>query len=298
MQGKAIHAIHEIIGRSVEGRDLVLRSNFPPGRFPDRFPGGFPDHAGTGSGTLLIGGTHGDERATVAILENFAATRLASAIHNAPLAILSLHNPDGHAADVRYNGRGVDLNRNFPHQWNPDSEEPPGPSPLSEPESRTLHDFILTHRPAKIISLHWALSEIDADGPQSTGTAVAMWEALTPEERKPYRLRIHRPETPTAGVCHGSLGQWCGNALVYPDGMRPAMITLELPYYAHGADRPQVLPGDHLDHVRDLWRARPDEYLAGVEGAVHKMLDAACRHAHVWPHPDPTAQSAGGSRNG
>ncbi|MEO6097677.1 MAG: M14 family zinc carboxypeptidase [Fibrobacteria bacterium] len=279
--------MREIIGRSVEGRDLVLHSNYPAGRFPG--------HGGTGSGTLLIGGTHGDERATVAILENFAADRFASAIrsvNNAPLAILSLHNPDGHAADIRYNGRGVDLNRNFPHQWNPVSEEPPGPAPLSEPESRALHDFILVHRPAKIISLHWALSEIDADGPQSTGTAVAMWEALTAEERKPYRLRLQGQATSGTGECHGSLGQWCGNGLVYPDGMRPAMITLELPYYAHGLDRPQALPGEHLDQVRQIWRTNPDAYLEGVEGAVHKMLDAACRHTHVWPHPHPSASPA------
>jgi hypothetical protein len=290
MPGKAMR---EIIGRSVEGRDLVLHANFP---LAGRIPSG-----GSGSGTLLIGGTHGDERATVAILENFATLRLAD--HDAPLAILSLHNPDGHAADVRYNGRGVDLNRNFPHQWNPGSEEPPGPAPLSEPESRALHDFILAHRPAKIVSLHWALSEIDADGPQSTGLAFAMWDALTAEERKPYRLRVHQPDAPAAGVCHGSLGQWCGNGLVYPDGMRPAMVTLELPYHAHVFDRPGDLPGDHLEHVREFWRTRPDDYLAGVEETVHRMLDAACRHPHVWPPSDTSHQGAsvepqGGNRIG
>src|SRR4051812_25610595 len=103
MPGKATHGI---IGRSVEGRDLTLHANYSLDGAPP------PD---AGFSTLLIGGTHGDERATVAILRNFAVSRLESGSIRTPLAILSLHNPDGHDADIRYNGRGVDLNRNFPH---------------------------------------------------------------------------------------------------------------------------------------------------------------------------------------
>lgn len=277
--------MREIIGRSHEGRELVLHVNFPL-RGPDA-------RRASEKSTLLIGGTHGDERATVSVLENFATSRLYSGILKSPLAILPLHNPDGHAADSRYNGRGVDLNRNFAHQWSPASEEPPGHAPLSEPESQALHAFILAHRPAKIVSLHWALSEIDADGPQSTALAVAMWEALTPEERKPYRLRVHRPESPASGFCHGSLGQWCGNGLVYPDGTRPAMVTLELPYHAIPYVRPESLPDDHLEGVRELWRSHPDDYLNGVEGPIHRMLDAACRLERSRPSKD--AEAAAGT---
>lgn len=267
--------MREIIGRSLEGRDLFLHANFPLR--------GARARADSDTCTLLIGGTHGDERATVSILESYAESRLESGAIRNPLAILALHNPDGHASDSRYNGRGVDLNRNFPHQWSPDSDEPAGRAPLSEPESQALHSFILTYRPAKIVSLHWALSEIDADGPQSTALAAAMWEALTPEERKPYRLRVHRPETPEAGFCPGSLGQWCGNGLAYPDGARPAMVTLELPYHAFPYLRPAALPADHLERVRDVWRKHPAAYLKSVEGPVHRMLDAACGLSQLWP---------------
>lgn len=267
--------MREIIGRSHEGRELVLRANFPL-----RGSRGFdsPDTA-----TLLIGGTHGDERATVSILEAYASSRLDSGLIGNPLAILPLHNPDGHEEDSRYNARGVDLNRNFPHQWSPDSEEPSGHAPLSEPEAQALHAFILAHRPAKIVSLHWALSEIDADGPQSTALAAAMWHALTPEERRPYRLRVHRPEAPVSGICQGSLGQWCGNGLVYPDGTRPAMVTLELPYHPGPYVRPDSLPDDHLHGVREFWRKHPETYLDGVLGPVHRMLDAACGLVQAWP---------------
>lgn len=265
--------MEHVIGKSVEGRDLILHSNF---RLRES------GLQGTHGCTLLIGGTHGDERATVDILENFVAAHIDTGNLPDPVAVLSLLNPDGHAADSRYNGRGVDLNRNFAHNWDRDSREPAGPVPLSEPETRALHAFILAHRPARIVSLHWALSEIDADGPQSTGLALRMWEALTGEERKAYRLRVHRPEAELQGICPGSLGQWCGNGLVYPDGARPAMVTLELPYHAHAFTRPPELPDGHLDAVRSFWRERPLEYLAGIQGPVHRMLAAAC-----LPSPPP-----------
>ncbi|HKP97670.1 MAG TPA: M14 family zinc carboxypeptidase [Fibrobacteria bacterium] len=276
--------MRSIIGRSVEGREMVLLANFPLRGDPAAV-------RSDPRSTLLIGGTHGDERATVAILDNFAASRLGPGGLAHPVAVLSLHNPDGHAADMRYNARGVDLNRNFTHNWSPDSEEPAGPVPLSEPETAALHAFILARRPAKIVSLHWALSEIDADGPQSTALALAMWGALSEEERKPYRLRVHRPEAPAASFCPGSLGQWCGNGLVYPDGSRPAMVTLELPYHAQAYERPDSLPDGHLESVRALWRARPEAYLAGVQGPVHRMLEAACRLGHASGAPAPAAEA-------
>jgi hypothetical protein len=263
------------VGTSLQGRPILLHAAFAADD-PDAL-------ARAGTGTLLIGGTHGDERATVSILETFVSTRMAAGRLGGAVAALCLHNPDGHEADTRYNSRGVDLNRNFSYRWSPSSEEPPGAGPLSEPESRALHDLIMKYRPRKIISLHWALAELDADGPQSTPLAERMWEALAPEERAPYRLRIQRPEQPATGFCPGSLGQWCGNHLAYPDGVRPAMVTLELPYHPGYDPRPDPLHPGHFDEVKALWRERPSEYLAGVEGPVLRMLEAACLHAHEWP---------------
>lgn len=230
--------------------------------------------------TLLIGGQHGDEPATVRLLESFRDSYLNGDL--APTALLAPANPDGWVRGTRYNARGVDLNRNCGFNWRAASDEPPGPGPWSEPESCALRDFILGWCPAKLVSLHWALAELDADGAQSTPLAEAMWAALSPKQRAPYRLRVteigrgQRRLQETYATCPGSLGQWCGYALQYPDGSTPAMITLELPYDPAAISRPNRLAPDHLDFVRALWAADPAGYLRAVEPGVHAMLLAAC----------------------
>jgi hypothetical protein len=257
------------IGRSVEGRELMVDANFD-------MDGGSPRGL-----TLLIGGQHGDEPATVRLLESFRAAHLADGLP--PTASIALVNPDGLVRATRYNARGVDLNRNCGFNWRADSEEPPGPGPWSEPESCALRDFILAMRPAKIVSLHWALAELDADGAQSTALAEAMWAAMTPAQRAPYRLRVteigrgQRRLQETYAECPGSLGQWCGYSLQYPDDSFPAMVTLELPYDPAIAARPDELAPEHLDHLHQLWARDAASYLRAVQPGVHAMLLAACR---------------------
>ena len=132
------------------------------------------------------------------------------------------------------------------------------------------------------MSLHWALAEIDADGGQSRALAEAMWEALDARDRRPYRIRVsegtlHVPSLPLSYAgCPGSLGQWCGYALRYEDGKRPAMITLELPYDPAVNERPDDLPESHLETLREIWKKNAAGYLQAIEPAIHKMLLAAC----------------------
>lgn len=248
------------IGRSVEGREIVadVRGQGGPGS------------------TLLIGGMHGDEIATIRLLEAFQPGRVAGGV-----TILPLANPDGFERKTRYNAHGVDLNRNCGFNWHAESEEPPGPGPWSEPESCALRDFIERWQPAKIVSLHWALAEIDADGEQSTPLAEAMWAALSGPEQKPYRLRVTelghglRRLQRTYVLCPGSLGQWCGYGLEYADGSRPAMITLELPYDPE-LTRPEDLPAEHLQTLYARWAIDAEGYLRSAAPAVEKMLHAAC----------------------
>jgi murein peptide amidase A len=247
------------IGHSIEGRPIELWS----------------DPAGPHS-TLIVGGIHGNEPATVHLVREFSPPG------GNPVALLPLANPDGFAHGSRYNVRGVDINRNAGFNWHADSVEPPGSAPWSEPETRALQEFILNWRPAKIVALHWALGEIDADGVQSTPLAEAMWNALSEEERAPYRLRVtevgrgQRRLQQIYAECPGSFGQWAGYGLIYPDDSQPAMITLELPFDA-SLPRPEALPDDHLDTIRSHWERDPIGYLGTVREAVFKMLSAACK---------------------
>jgi hypothetical protein len=183
-------------------------------------------------------------------------------------------NPDGLQAGTRYNANGVDLNRNFPTGWNPHSDEPPGPGPLSEPESQALHSLILEIQPRKIVSLHWALAELDADGLQSRDFLAAIWNSLSDEERVPYRCRLSRH--PDDSECPGSLGKWCGYGLHSVWGWGPAIVTLELPAEPL-VPRAVELPSDHLQTVQARWRRDSVGYLQEAEPAVRKMLLAACR---------------------
>src|SRR5262249_48884012 len=141
------------------------------------------DRDGSG-GALIIGGFHGDEPATIEIVREFTPPP------DSRVALLPLMNPDGALRYSRYNANGVDLNRNFSTKWRTESAEPSGAGPWSETESRALRDFIRSWQPAKIVSVHWALGEIDADGEQSTPLAEAMWESLSAGERISYRLRV------------------------------------------------------------------------------------------------------------
>jgi murein peptide amidase A len=247
------------IGTSRENRPILLHETAP-----------FKAASG---GTLLIGGVHGDERATIHLLLSFQDRLLRENrvdLATLPIGIIPLANPDGFVRKTRVNAAGVDINRNFAAGWSPNSDEPPGPEPWSEPETRALRDFIEFQRPHKIVTLHWALGELDPDGAQSIPLARAMWDALTLSEKLPYRLREE------CAPCPGSLGQWCGGALRYPDGTAPAIITLELPFDP-ALPRPTPLPADHLEHLERHWQNDAQAYLAATQRTVHKLLAAACR---------------------
>ena len=116
-------------------------------------------------------------------------------------------NPDGLEAGSRYNGRGIDLNRNFPTN-NRINNIKNGLVALSEPESRILNQLILQRRPNRIITFHEALSCIDYDGP-----ARQLAEVMA----RNCDLPVHK-----LGAQPGSLGAYAGEVLGIPT------VTVEL----------------------------------------------------------------------
>jgi len=195
--------------RSVNGQAILLKE-YPP-LFERRKPIGR---------VLLIGGTHGDEYASVSIV--FKWMKILDVYHSGLFHwhVVPLLNPDGllQKKSVRLNAHGVDLNRNMPtpnwHEetsryWKKTGHDPrryPGVEPLSEPESQWLYDEIKRFKPDAIVSVHAPYGVLDFDGPP-----------VGPKKLGALHLRL-------IGVYPGSLGNSAGIQHKIP------VVTVELPY--------------------------------------------------------------------
>jgi murein peptide amidase A len=136
-----------VIGRSVRGRPITATLKGDPG---------------ARARVLVVGCVHGDEIAGMRVTRRLLAGGPA---RNAAIWVVPSLNPDGVAAGTRGNVRGVDLNRNFPFDWQPlDGLEYSGDHPLSEPESRTARRLILRVRPDITIWFHQPFDLVDRSG--------------------------------------------------------------------------------------------------------------------------------------
>ena len=144
----------EIIGYSAQGRPIVA------------------SHRGTPGGTviLVVGVIHGNENAGLPILQDLRTMQLPP---NIDLWLMDAMNPDGLANDERHNGNGVDLNRNFPHDWTQVAQlghwEYSGTGPASEPETQAFMAFTNRVSPHLTLWYHQDLNRISPstrkDGP-------------------------------------------------------------------------------------------------------------------------------------
>lgn len=169
---------------------------------------------------LLIGGIHGDEQTASSIVFKWMAMMQKTGAQEFQWKVVPSLNPDGLLATkpTRVNARGVDLNRNFPTpNWTQEAlpywrkktkSDPrrfPGNSPISEPESKWLHDTIKEFQPHVIISVHAPFGVLDLDG-------------SVPPPQRFGRLLFNR-----VGVYPGSLGNYSGLHQNIP------VLTIELP---------------------------------------------------------------------
>ena len=213
--------------RSVKGVPLLKRDVITPGDDPAS-PAKLK--------VMVVGGIHGDELSSSALALNWIKLATPSptnqapgnAISNTPASFaggihwrfIPMLNPDGLTAQPaqRTNAHGVDLNRNFPTpNWARDAKiyweqktkkDPrrwPGPEPLSEPESKFLHDEMASFKPNLIVSIHAPYGVLDFDGP-------------TVPPSKLGRLYLDQ-----VGIFPGSLGNYGGVHKGMP------VVTIELP---------------------------------------------------------------------
>jgi murein peptide amidase A len=137
--------LREVVARSIRGRPIYA---YRVGQ-----PGGKP--------VLVVGCTDGDEPAGTAIVT--ALRRLTPPV-GVELWLVPTINPDGLAARTTGNAHGVDLNRNFPYAWRylgGNGHLNSGPRPLSEPESRAIHRFLLRVKPRLAVWFHQPLALVD-----------------------------------------------------------------------------------------------------------------------------------------
>jgi murein peptide amidase A len=133
-----------VIGHSAQGRPIVLFDSDP---------------SADSLKLLVVGAIHGNETAGMGVARRLLAS---APLPRVELLIVPTINPDGVTAGTRGNAHGVDLNRNFPHDWRPLSGgEYSGPGPLSEPESRAAHRLILREQPDVTIWFHQPFGLID-----------------------------------------------------------------------------------------------------------------------------------------
>src|SRR3954452_7096667 len=124
-------------------------------------------HVGGGgrADLLVVGCVHGNEPAGIAVTRRLRRTLLKG---SANAWLIDDLNPDGHAAGTRENGRGVDLNRNFPWRWRHlfrrGELQYGGPRPASEPETRAALLLIERVRPRISIWFHQPLGLVDESG--------------------------------------------------------------------------------------------------------------------------------------
>lgn len=119
---------------------------------------------------LVLGGIHGNEGATAAVVRAFAhSLERETLFAELTLILVPEINPDGLAVRTRVNANGVDLNRNFPaRSWRPedrDTNHYPGKQPASEPETRAIMQLLERYQPTLIVAFHAALGCVNWDGP-------------------------------------------------------------------------------------------------------------------------------------
>jgi len=210
----------EVVGTSVAGRPLEV---FTFGSGLRRY--------------MIIAGIHGgNEWNTIALADELIAFLNINPDVIPPdltLYILRSMNPDGEMRarnpDGRVNDNGVDLNRNFPHNWAAEWDRDgcwdlrpttSGPYPGSEPETRAVMNFLAARGVEALISYHSAALGIFAGGIPPDASSLRLAEAVAAVSDYPF------PPIDTGCIYNGNLTDWASDRGI-------AAIDIELTDHTH-----------------------------------------------------------------
>ncbi|MFG0242661.1 MAG: M14 family zinc carboxypeptidase [Phycisphaerales bacterium JB054] len=216
----------ERIGTSTQGRPIEATTIGAGGGIAPR--------------VLLVGGIHGDEPEGGRTIDAIEAY-LRVLRPGATVRIVRDVNPDGTASNARHSANDIDLNRNWPAaNFRPGSSR--GPAPLSEPETRALHDELERFDPDAVLVVHSSSRGpfVNYDGPAAELATVFASAAAASDRR--WRV------VPDMGYATpGSLGSYVGIDRGVP------ILTLEFDR-GHEADAAWIAMRDGvravIEHVR------------------------------------------------
>ncbi len=122
-----------------------------------------------GARVALVGGIHGGKEGNTTALVEATTAYFRDNPDQIPagvrLDLIPCANPDGCASGHRTNDHGVDLNRNWGHDWSPAAywaEEPvdAGPHAFSEPETQSLRDYLVGEDFGAVVFYHSSAARI------------------------------------------------------------------------------------------------------------------------------------------
>ncbi|MDP3971739.1 MAG: DUF2817 domain-containing protein [Candidatus Nanopelagicales bacterium] len=200
---RSITASRVVIGRSVQGREIVANAVGDPG---------------ARKVLVVIGSMHGTELGGVKVARRVMK---AGAPAGTRIWVVPNLNPDGARTRTRTNARGVDLNRNAPDLWRtgPRDLVYPGPSAASEPETQAMMSFLGDVRPDLVLSFHQALNGVDSYG--NKDPRLIKWLG------RKFRLPVKRFDC--SGICRGTLTGW------FNANQPGSAVTIEFPARVSGS---------------------------------------------------------------
>lgn len=147
---------------------------------------------------VVIGLLHGNEPAGLRVVQSLREMEPA---RDTQVWVVPTGNPDGLARSSRTNAAGVDINRNFPHDWRYAGRGTgtySGPSAASEPETKALIAFLAARRPQLVLIFHQPLYGVDTYGAKNPTLA----------HRLAVAMGLPEKSFSCGGVCHGTLTGW------------------------------------------------------------------------------------------